>query len=930
MTIVALVANSLIAVSYFGITTIITRGLVRSRQFGHNRLATATAAIFFSCGVGHAIHAVHVLEGGGADLHLAVWDSVTAVVALIYLSLRRSFAALLGGPELFDDLDRRRLEDALAEESAGLAEAQAVGMIGSWSIDLESGGLSCSAEYRRIVGLTEQEAVDGRAWDLVHDADDERVATAMRALMESGVALDEIYRIVRHDGRERVLHGRGRRESDPARVVGTVQDITEMHGLQHELAHATRTLEAVLAHSPTAIYLKDHDQRFLLANEETGRILGRSAKDLVGTSLWDIYPAEVVAQLAAHDAGVVQGGQSVEYEEIAHDFGTGEERTWLSVKFPVYGPAGESIGVGGVSLDITERARSERARRAAEDRFRVAFEQAGVGMAVIRLEGVDRGRVVAVNTAYAEMLGRPVDDLVGEISSSWTHAEDLGDDPFIELATGVAERVQFEQRYMHEDGRTIWCLVTAAVFTAEDDSRLAIGQVLDISERKHFEGRLQHLADHDALTGLFNRRRFEEELERELARAERHGGICAVLALDLDGFKSVNDSLGHAAGDELVARIAGNVARLVRESDIVARTGGDEFAVILPETDEDRAGVVAAKLLAEIRRSGAITSGDRHAQVTGSIGITVFARGSGITADDLLVEADIAMYDAKARGKDCVEVYRRGEQRRERIAARQDWMQRLRTAVEDERFVLHAQPIVPICSGGVQRFELLLRMRDDFGDLIPPTAFLYNAERFDLIQAIDRWVMHQAVTLLHEYHRAGCDIVVSINVSAKTVDAGGIAATLAELLAETSIPDGRLIVEITETAAISNIERARELADDLHRLGCLLALDDFGAGFATFYYLKHLSFDFIKIDGEFIKGLPDNTTDQLVVRAVVDIARGLGADTIAEFVQDDRTLDLLRELGVGYGQGHHTGRPAPLHHQLPHPHASVDVARIGG
>jgi diguanylate cyclase (GGDEF)-like protein/PAS domain S-box-containing protein len=563
--------------------------------------------------------------------------------------------------------------------------------------------------------------------------------------------------------------------------------------------------------------------------------------------------------------------------------------------------------------------RADHQRRVSEDRFRAAFDQAGVGMAIVALEGAEAGRLVEANSAFGRMLGRETAELVGANLEKWTHADDLPDgvgDPLATLARGDLERVEFEQRYLHSDGHVLSALATAASYLDEDARRVAIIQVLDISERKRFEGQLAYLADHDMLTGLFNRRRFEQELDRELIRGRRYDGRGAVLALDLDGFKFVNDSLGHAAGDELVASLAGTMRRTLRDSDIVARTGGDEFAVILPESDEEAALLTAERLLSAISREGIMLRGTRHAQVTTSIGLTLF-EGEDLPAEDLLVEADIAMYDAKSAGKNRVCVYNRDEQRRERITARQNWMQRLQQAIEEERFVLYAQPIVPVCSGGVPRFELLLRMLDEHGDLIPPGAFLYYAERFDLIQPIDYWVMTQAVQMLHDYHSQGIDISLAINVSGKTLNKGAIGEHLRQLLETHEIPEGRLVIEVTETAAIANIQRARELARYLRELGCRLALDDFGAGFATFYYLKHLEFDYIKIDGEFIKHLPDTYADQLVVRAVVDIARGLGADTIAEFVQDDETLALLRELGVGYSQGYHTGRPGPLEAILP-------------
>jgi diguanylate cyclase (GGDEF)-like protein len=460
-------------------------------------------------------------------------------------------------------------------------------------------------------------------------------------------------------------------------------------------------------------------------------------------------------------------------------------------------------------------------------------------------------------------------------------------------------------------------LVNAASFVDEDAQRAAVVQVLDVSERKRFEGQLEYLADHDALSGLFNRRRFEQELKRELARARRYASRGAVLTLDLDGFKFVNDSFGHAAGDELITSVAGTMSRALRESDIVARTAGDEFAIILPEADEQAALVAGEKLLTAIHREATILRGSHHAKVTASIGLTLFEGPDQLLVEDVLIEADIAMYDAKAAGKNRICVYKREQHRRELIVSGQGWAERLREAVEEERFVLYAQPIVPVCSSGIPSFELLLRMPDDHGDLIPPGAFLYHAERFDLIQPIDYWVMAQAVQLLHEYHSHGRDISLAINVSAKTLNAGVIAERLAGLLEKWPIPEGRLVLEVTETVAISNIKRARDLALHLRRLGCRLALDDFGAGFATFYYLKHLEFDIVKIDGEFIKRLPESRTDQLVVRAVVDIARGLGIETIAEFVQDGETLALLRDLGVGSAQGYHTGRPGSLDAILP-------------
>jgi EAL domain-containing protein (putative c-di-GMP-specific phosphodiesterase class I) len=252
--------------------------------------------------------------------------------------------------------------------------------------------------------------------------------------------------------------------------------------------------------------------------------------------------------------------------------------------------------------------------------------------------------------------------------------------------------------------------------------------------------------------------------------------------------------------------------------------------------------------------------------------------------------------------------------------SRLSWLERIRSALAEDRFELFAQPIVPLTGGGGQdaapAFELLLRMRTDGGELVPPATFLPIAERFDLIQAIDRWVISHAVELLRREHDAGRPVTLSVNLSGRTIGDADFAGWLEQLLARNPVPPQALIVEITETAAIVNLERARALAETLRRLGCLLALDDFGAGFASFGYLKHLRFDVLKIDGEFVRGVRDNPTDRLVVEAVVAIARGLGTPSLAEFVGDSATLDTVRELGVDYAQGFHLGRPAPVEEAL--------------
>jgi diguanylate cyclase (GGDEF)-like protein/PAS domain S-box-containing protein len=688
------------------------------------------------------------------------------------------------------------------------------------------------------------------------------------------------------------------------------RDITHQKLLEAQLRRSSRYFDL----SRDLTVAAGFDGYFKSVNPALERILGWSQEEFLARPFIEmVHPDDRPAVL--HELAQLGGGNVMFSLVIRFEARDGSYR-WLDWNAMV--PSDEPL-IYASARDITDRTQMETALREAEQRFRTAFDRAPIGVCLLSLDPRDPGRMLQVNPALAEILGSSVEDLTGSPVSSLTHPEDRDDvyAKLSELTDGHGAPVEFEKRFMHRSGHPVWALISAAPLADDGgEQRLAVTHVMDISDRKQAETKLQHLADHDALTGLFNRRRFTEELERTLRHAKRFEEAGAVVFLDLDGFKFVNDTLGHAAGDDLIAGVAGLLSRAIRESDTLARVGGDEFAVLLPRCDEASAVLVAEKLLATLRRNG-LNSGDgRRAHISSSIGISLFRGDEELSADELVVEADIAMYDAKKAGKDRHAVYDRTEGRRALMSIRQSWNERLRQAISDDAFVLHAQPIAAIRASATPWFELLLRLPDDKGDLIPPGTFLYNAERFGLIEQIDRWVLERAVRHLHHSHAAGSDLVLSVNVSGTSMGDPELAAHVGTLLSRYPIPDDRLVIEITETAAIKHIDRACGLAQQLRALGCKLALDDFGAGFASFYYLKHLQFDYLKIDGEFIRNLCATPTDQLVVEAVVTIAHGLGTATVAEFVGDDPTVDRLKQLGVDYAQGYHLGRPGPVDEAL--------------
>jgi len=429
----------------------------------------------------------------------------------------------------------------------------------------------------------------------------------------------------------------------------------------------------------------------------------------------------------------------------------------------------------------------------------------------------------------------------------------------------------------------------------------------EIADRQRSEAQLFHLASHDPLTDLFNRRRFEEELERELLSAEAEASQGAVLLLDLDQFKDVNDTLGHPAGDELLKGISDLLRSTVRERDILARQGGDEFVVLMPETHPAKARQLAQEIEANIRRQVFLLE-RRAISITASFGLAMFP-AHGASAQEVLSSADLAMYQAKANGRSRIEIFRTGRDWRSVSEGRLHWRNLVRAALRANAFVLFAQPIRNLQADLAPDYELLLRLPKPDGQLARPAEFMDIAEEFGLIREIDRWVVENAILLIKKQESVGSVSRFSVNLSGRSLGDAELLTLLQTQITSSGINPARLIPEVTETATIANLGQAQKFIRTLKSLGCQFALDDFGVGFSSFNHLKRLPVDFLKIDGSFIKSLPKSEVDQHLVQAIVAVARGLGKETIAEFVGDEETVALLRSYGVDYAQGYFLGRP---------------------
>ena len=453
---------------------------------------------------------------------------------------------------------------------------------------------------------------------------------------------------------------------------------------------------------------------------------------------------------------------------------------------------------------------------------------------------------------------------------------------------------------------------------AEDESIHGVQWIVrDVTDRKRVERELVHLANRDHLTGLYNRRSFEEELDNQVERVNRSGGHGAVLWFDLDNFKDINDSLGHGAGDEVLAGLANSLKEQLRAGSMLARIGGDEFAVLLPVATEADAVGCAQRLVDDIGECALRLDG-RSVRVTASVGVVVFPDHAS-TAGEILSRADLAMYRAKEAGSGQYCVYRPDEHWHSEVQARFDSSEQIEEALRSDRFVVYVQPVLDLASGEIDRHELLIRMEDAHGSLILPGEFLPVAERTGQIAAIDRWMVRRAIDLISMRTGPTEPCRLDVNLSGRAFDDAGLLPLIESELIRTGIDPALFGVEITETAAVSNIGRAREFIETLKALGCRVALDDFGSGFSSFYYLRNLPVDCLKIDGTFVQNLCTSREDQHVVRAIVELAAGFGINSTAEFVEDGMTLELLRRYGVTYAQGYHVA----------HPHPSWDEKRPG-
>jgi diguanylate cyclase (GGDEF)-like protein/PAS domain S-box-containing protein len=548
--------------------------------------------------------------------------------------------------------------------------------------------------------------------------------------------------------------------------------------------------------------------------------------------------------------------------------------------------------------------------------FEAVYAGAPIGVTLVSPEG----RNIESNPVFLEMLGYTGDELATMTIGDYTHPDDIEHNValFQDMMAGNSDFYRLEKRYIRKDGELVWGQVAAALHRDADGlPKFAISMVENITQRKQAEERIAFLAYHDKLTGLPNRTLFEEMLESALARAHRHDLAVGVLFLDLDNFKLVNDSLGHHAGDVLLQQLGERLRGCTRETDMVARQGGDEFLLLISDLERGTsalsgtdAAVLVAEMVANRVREALAEPFDLNGiefYASASMGISLYPQDAG-DATDLLKNADTAMYQSKKTDPGNYVVYTATD---DDPVRRLSVSTRLRQAVADQNWVLHYQPIVDLGNGAVHSVEALVRWRQPNGGLVAPGEFIPLAEEMGLIEAIGDWVFDELARQHAEWAEQGMNVAISYNLSPRQMWTANLAEKLLSKLQVYNVDPSEITIEITESMAMSDPDRTQRLLTELHSWGFTLAIDDFGTGYSSLARLKHMPVDVLKIDQAFVRNVEYDRDLAGMVRAMIQLAQSLGMVPLAEGIETYGEYEFLRANGCRLAQGFHFAHPVP-------------------
>ena len=646
------------------------------------------------------------------------------------------------------------------------------------------------------------------------------------------------------------------------------------------------------------------------ANPAGERIIGLTTDDMRGKTpdeLWRAYGDDGSELSSIDRVGplVLRSRQPVHGLMNKIVLPNGRERWLLIDAIPVMGPDGQALQVVASFLDITDRKQVEEALRESEERFRAVFNRAAVGIARIDLAG----RIIEANPALRSMLGYSTDELTHNPLANFVHPDHVRDGrlpQLTELSEGNRQELQQELRYVHKLGGLVWCNSIASLVRGRSNEPLfLIVMTEDITARKKQEVALEHQALHDGLTDLPNRTLLFDRLRQAILVSKREHHPLALLIMDLDRFKEINDTFGHHGGDEVLRQVAGRLKGQLRESDTVARLGGDEFAIILPGiVDEAAAGLTASRILQALQEPLMIEG--EPLEIRASIGIVLFPRHAE-DADTLLRRGDAAMYEAKRAGTGTA--FYTLEQDVDSTSLTLTF--ELRRAIEEGALVLHYQPVLRCGTGEVIGVEALVRWPHPRHGLMAPDRFIPLAEQSRLIRPLGRRVLEAAVQQQDRWWREGITLRMAVNLSIRNLQDPELVQCVTRVLGTYTVPPDWLTLEITESTLMADTEETLKVLAPLKAMGVRVSIDDFGTGFSSLSNLKRLPIDELKIDRTFVTEMASKKKDGLIVRSTIDLAHALGLVAVAEGVEEASAWVMLAAHGCDLAQGYYLCRPLP-------------------
>lgn len=531
-------------------------------------------------------------------------------------------------------------------------------------------------------------------------------------------------------------------------------------------------------------------------------------------------------------------------------------------------------------------------------------------LSTVVLELDQQGNLLFLSKAWTRLTGHDIEESLGKPLTSFLSSDFIDSSQcqhqIQQLVCGDSGECKLELSLSDCHGRSIWSECKLDAITTESGTTI-FGCLDDISQRKRAQKDLEFMAMHDKLTGLHNRHFFDSSLRQMAASCSRDDSHHALLYLDLDHFKVINDTFGHNHGDIVLRDISSLLSRRIRQSDILCRIGGDEFAVLLTNTDLAHAQVIAEQIRLMMCDFQHIQGGHNF-EISASFGLCAID-GKSSSSIEYMKQADIALYVAKRRGRNLIHVYNPEDKESEELRSSIDWARRFKKALNKEQVVLHFQPVLHIESSEIAHYEALIRLELPGEGLIYPGVFIPALEHGGDMAMLDHWVIKKVIQLLSlhpQLHK------VAINLSGQAFRDESLVAVVEDALKTYNVAASRIIFELTESASMANGTATQHMISSLHALGCKFALDDFGTGFSTFSYLKQFPAECVKVDGSFISNLDQCKEDQALVRAISEVSRALGKETVAEFVESQAVLDILQEIGIDYAQGFHIGRPMTI------------------